>query len=127
MNKSKSYISFETKHSISHQNLEILISSAMQSSKYWMTVLEYFRPKLYPALYTFRCPLVAGGYISIQDKFTSNIYKLNSSTIKRGLVKMSTCSPLNFSKIIHKDGLLVDGDTADIFLQYCLLGCVLYG
>jgi len=49
---------------------------------------------------------------------------LDAAALQRGLALMAQQKPHMFADLVTEDG---DSNTADVFLQYCLLGEIRYG
>lgn len=128
-------------HDISRERVGDLLCSAFEGgSNYWYRIEEFKAP----TTFQYRCvpdggvyrhidyPLNPDGFLVISDYHgidegeTPKKRKLNFATIKRGLRLMSQST-----EYAHhwRDFLAEDDDaiTADVFLQFCLFGEVVYG
>jgi len=70
-------------------------------------------------------PLSEGGAVIIQDD-QGDIHKLNLETIHRGQ-RLLENNPKYTSRLLDVIKENDDADTADVFLQLCLFGEVIYG
>jgi hypothetical protein len=59
-----------------------------------------------------------------EEDFTTKPHTLDLATVKRGLSLMAARAPQAFADILSGDD---DSGTADVFLQYALLGEIVYG
>ncbi len=127
---------------ISRDRVAFLLCSAMDGgSAYWATIEskddytappvtpdltdvfkeECWNEKLFPYIHY---PLLEGGEVRVKDKFTGKKYPLNLDAIDRGLKLMAEKTPKHFNDFITRYG---DAVTGDVFLQFCLLGELVYG
>lgn len=114
---------------------DILCSALEGGSTYWAQIEEYVQPKHLwvwqkgESYAHVQYPLSEGGALIIRDTETEHgedgpVYTLNLESIKRGLEAMAINAPAAFA--LFEDGGF-DAETADIFLQFCLLGENVYG
>lgn len=69
-------------------------------------------------------PLVVGGFVTLVDGVDGRAHVLDRAAIERGVKAMQFDCPRQFGIMMAESG---DADTADIFLQCCLFGSVIYG
>jgi hypothetical protein len=67
-----------------------------------------------------------GGTLRFQEYETGKLYDMNFDTIKKGLALMAEKSPKLFSEFMSEGGG-ADCTVADVFVQYCLFGEIVYG
>ena len=137
---------FEVKvtHQITREQVGNLLSSAFEGgSNYWYRIEEFHKPSVYQFNYgadlgkeagyfkQIDYPLNPDGYLVVSDYHGADdgeVKKrtLSSHSIKRGLRLMSESKDYAH----HWRDLLAEDDdqtTADVFLQFCLFGDVVYG
>jgi hypothetical protein len=73
--------------------------------------------------------LANGGKIKIREyedgyRDRGPMLELTAAKIRAGLTRMAQNHPKHFADLVAEDG---DASTADVFLQYCLLGEIRYG
>jgi hypothetical protein len=106
--------------------VEGLITTAFEGgSNYWYTNLkaddadklddvEYWHIEL---------PMMEGRYVTFKD-IDDDEHRLDLAAIKKGLAIMAAKYPRHMNDAIVEND---DGDTADVFLQCCIYGNVVYG
>lgn len=119
----------ETKISISEGEIENLICDALEGgANYW-----YFIEKREgdPKLEFYETPLREGCALYISDKKADdprikpeNAVKLDRAAVEKGLQIMANQEKRHFADFISGN---YDGTTADVFLQCCIFGDVIYG
>ena len=79
-------------------------------------------------------PLKSGGYLSIDeinegDGTTLKTHRLGGAALRRGLKRLSRVNSEVFGRVINSGerGQVADARDADIFVQYCLFGGLIYG
>jgi hypothetical protein len=139
-------IDFEVKvtHVVSRERVSDLLTSAFEGgSNYWYRIEKFHAPKDFdfnageslgkPAGYYKQIdyPLNHGGYLIVSDFAgceDGNVRKkvLNLSTIRRGLNALANSKEYShhWRDFIEEND---DATTADVFLQFCLFGDVMYG
>lgn len=123
---------FSVRVNIDYEDVANLLVGIVESgaSSYWCHIDDSVKPKEwvfkfenddneYESLY----PLNGGKLVIIDDE-EDKTYDLTLEKIERGLVLMANESPDHFADIVNEKG---DNATADVFLQYCLLGQIIYG
>lgn len=68
-------------------------------------------------------PLMPGRYVTFED-LEGDEHKLDLAAIQRGLSAMAMRHPRDMADALNQED---DGDTADVFLQCCVFGKVIYG
>jgi hypothetical protein len=122
---------------ISHRRIGYLLCSAFEGgSNYWYEIQEFIKP---PGFHfqldkdqVFRhidYPLNEGGalVIGIKDDFedeTDETWRLDTASLTKGLVTMAQKYPRHWGDFIQEND---DAETADVFLQCCLFGEIVYG
>ncbi len=129
----------KTTHEITREQVGNLLCSAFEGgSNYWYRIEETHAP----STYQYRCmkghtfshvdyPLNPDGYLVVSDyhgadEGESVKRRLNYRSIKRGLQLMAESKEYahHWRDFIAEDD---DAITADVFLQFCLFGEVVYG
>lgn len=124
----------------------LLVGALEGGSNYWMTAEKLKFPKetseqdfkaggkfavrdtdlsgtqYWPACYVL--PFIEGGGVVIKDWEDDKTYTLNLKNVKKGLQLMAEQAPQHFADFISEN---TDCDTSDVFLQFCLLGDIVYG
>lgn len=122
-------------HEISNETIMDLLSLALEGgSNYWYSDVDTGEPPVhdFPPSYMeydwWQTWPLMGGSIRITERYTEDgtltVHVLNGELIKKGLKLMSQKSPWHFSNIVGDN---MDIETGDVFLQYCLLGEIVYG
>lgn len=140
------YMTIEVKFDIPYNSIaNLLIDSLESSSLYWASIDKKEKPsqikfrefeddvensvrinegKLYISEYV----LNKDGALIIRDNETDNdrlrFHKLDLEKVKKGLECFAKYQPKHFADFLSENE---DGTTADVFLQCCLFGEVLYG
>lgn len=119
---------------ISQEAIEDLLCSALEGgSNYWYCITDKITPKDKPVLrgsYLHEYPF-KGGALMINDSRADDPelkepVKLDTEAIQKGLQLMAQSSEYShhWAHFIKGD---YDGETADVFLQFCIFGKVIYG
>lgn len=126
----------KTQTNISDQLISDLICTACEGgSNYWYVITGYQEPETLD----FRCdtfkddkphriydwPLCTGGGVVFEDsegEYTNLV--LNRESIEKGLALMNQKYPKRFGSILDEE---YDAEDADVFLQLCLFGEVIFG
>jgi hypothetical protein len=119
------------------QRVADLLCSAMESGgiAYWACVertrkprkpIAYTSPKdgaIYPLM---DYPLCKGGAVILRDTEDEKraLLVLDFEAIQRGLALMPVRSPRHWADFVAEDS---DANTADVFVQLCVFGEVIYG
>ena len=128
----------EVKHEFSNKDISLLLADALEmSSRYWMEVagrdkrlkpLNFANTESGDEHFThISFPMNVGGYITIVDTENENKeHVLDLSAIEKGLRLMAKDKTyaFRFSNIVKGD---YDATDSDCFLQFAVLGEVLYG
>lgn len=112
----------------------LLVSALEGGSGYWLRVEKYQVPptpvahmedldEVYPHV---DYPLTEGGAVICRDIEDPKRGKLtlDLDAIKRGLALMQARSPRHWGDFVSEN---YDATTGDVFVQYCLLGELVYG
>lgn len=103
-----------------------------QGAKYWLDIVKEVEPEEWTyndgdttKRYLHTYPLNKGGALILRDMEgdSSKKYRLDLPMIQKGLEVMARQEPEQFSYILDEND---DEVTADIFIQCCLFGEVLY-
>lgn len=107
---------------------DLLVTAREGGSNYWMEGLDYTLPEqdvtpIDGTIYPFVDYPMSGGAVTIthddDEKAT-----LTRENIERGLVVMAEKYPRHMNDVIIEN---YDADTADVFLQCCVFGELVYG
>ena len=107
---------------------DLLVTAREGGSNYWMDSYKCEKPKqdftpVDGEVYKFADYPIHGGRVIIKhDDGESSI--LTRATIERGLKVMANEYPKHMDDILNEN---YDADTADVFLQCCVFGEVVYG
>lgn len=133
-----------TTREVTREQVSNLLCSAFEGgSNYWCRIEKTKAP----STYQFRTepdghiyshldyPLNPDGYVIVSDYFGADEgkmvkRKLNYAAIKRGLQLMAEASAKGVDYGHHWHDFITENDdqtTADVFLQFCLFGEVIYG
>lgn len=113
--------------SISKEDIKNLLISALEGgSNYWYMIQSQSNENKHPADCIF-----SGGFVMIDDEMAGEPelkkpVKLNMEACERGLRLMATSDEgmSHFADILSE---ATDRETADVFLQFCIFGQVIYG
>lgn len=130
----------KTEVTVTFEQIANLLGSAFDpsvaSTAYWADIKGYIEPKVrtyvgdtdwdknyYKYMYH---PLNEGGGIVVEDieDPDNGPWTLDFRAIQRGLQLMAEKHPRHFSDLINEND---DAETADVFVQLCLFGEVVYG
>lgn len=119
-----------TKVQVTHQMIADLVVTAFEGgSNYWIERVDYL---LVPKGFEFEKPTYSdprfyelGGVINIRDNEDSKSWVLDRDTIAKGLQLMADKYHATHWRDLVDDNH--DAETADVFLQLCLFGEVVYG
>lgn len=107
-----------------------VLAEVASSNGSWYRITEAIQPRQHNVKdggdrASFKCPLAAGGALLVSAAdFESRVYRLDLFTISLGLEVMATRYSRQFANLLNEE----DGpQTADVFLQCCLFGNVIYG
>jgi hypothetical protein len=129
----------QVNYPITLENVRSLLVSALEGgSNYWMFLLKYeFPPNTtredfieggkYAVKdwhHAYILPFIKDGAIVIEDKEEKTTHTLTKDKVISGLKTMAVKYPRHFMDFINEND---DSITADIFLQSCLFGEVIYG
>jgi hypothetical protein len=118
---------------VSRRQVAYLLSNAFEGgSNYWCRIGEFTAPKHFRfrvaetgVLPNLDYPLNEGGSLEITIKENATeIFRLKLDSIARGLTIMASKYPRHFADFLNDNA---DGITADVFLQCCLFGGLIYG
>ncbi len=121
---------------IDGKHISDLLCSALEGgSNYWYQIEEKREPPVWEfdsepkptkGHWAQDYPLNIGGALIISDMEDEEHgkMKLDLEAIKKGLEKMSEAYPAHFADFVGENH---DATTADVFLQCCLFGEVIYG
>jgi len=107
------------------QLTEDLICDALEGgSNYWYMIVDHNK-NVTGCTYLHEIPLRLNGYIAINHKEENGIPKiLCVASLKQGWRILEEKYPIHFNDAINDQH---DATTADVFLQCCLFGEVIYG
>jgi hypothetical protein len=114
---------------ITDQSLfDLLVTAREGGSNYWMEGIKYTKPqkKFTPVedeVYPFVDYPLNGGTVKITHNDIEQ-HTLTREGIERGLVVMAEKYPRHMNDFIIEN---YDADTADVFLQCCVFGELVYG
>ena len=116
-------------HEIDDQRIEDLLVGAFEGgSGYWATIEAYVNPENKKVEYPYcQLPLIEDCGVIVSDGEGGEIEKgalLNRETLEKGIEIMSKKYDRHFKNFIEEND---DAITADVFLQCCLLGEIVYG
>lgn len=122
---------------ISADAVRNLLTSAFEGgSNYWYMITRKIVPRGIECRYLSDVPLVKGGTLVFtteaagdeamlaDDGKSLKVFRLNRLAIQVGLTVMAAKFPKHFADIVTED---CDQNTADVFLQCCLFGELIYG
>ncbi len=123
---------FKVTTEIDNDKVAGLLCTAFEGgASYWAEVLDKKAPRRKPTFRgdwneytTYSYPLGTGGRVRIKDRESGKIYTLNRASILKGLQLMAEKAPNHFGDFVNEND---DADTGDVFLQYALLGDLIYG
>ena len=121
-------------HQISDRRIADLLCGAFEGgSNYWIQSVKAVEPvqdgKPWDDEYTpsyIRAPFSTGGHLEVyvnEDDFSVPIRSLNRAALAKGLTLMAEHSARHFNDFLNDAD---DADAADVFLQYCLFGDVIF-
>ena len=111
---------------ITIQRMKDLLCTAFEGgSNYWIDHIEAKgKYKKSQIEYIYDVPILTKGWLEIHDIDDPTIIKLDSAALKKGLNILAKLYPQAFSDFINENE---DAETADVFLQCCCFGEVIYG
>lgn len=127
---------------IPQNKIQSLLCSALEGgSNYWYVIERFdFAPELSETDFApggtyydddfqssaYTVPFVEGCamVITSTEEDEREEYRLDRESIKKGLELMANTQPIHFGDFLAEND---DADTADVFLQLCLFGDVIYG
>jgi hypothetical protein len=116
---------------VSRQQVAGALWRAFGSQITWFRVVEVIEPPTlkfrsieHLALRMVDYPLNEGGSIGIvSTEPSSNVFRLDLKSIRRGLEDLATKYPRHFADLVNEN---TDAITADVLLQCCLFGELIY-
>jgi hypothetical protein len=116
---------------VSRQQVAGALWRAFGSQITWFRVVEVIEPPTlkfrsieHLALRMVDYPLNEGGSIGIvSTEPSSNVFRLDLKSIRRGLEDLATKYPRHFADLVNED---TDAITANVLLQCCLFGELIY-
>jgi hypothetical protein len=116
---------------VSRQQVAGALWRAFGSQITWFRVVEVIEPPTlrfrsieHLALRMVDYPLNEGGSIGIvSTEPSSDVFRLDLKSIRRGLEDLATKYPRHFADLVNED---TDAITADVLLQCCLFGELIY-
>jgi hypothetical protein len=116
---------------VSRQQVASALWRAFGSQITWFRVVEVIEPPTlkfrsieHLALRMVDYPLNEGGSIGIvSTEPSSNVFRLDLKSIRRGLEDLATKYPRHFADLVNEN---TDAITADVLLQCCLFGELIY-
>lgn len=129
---------FTVSYTVTRQRVAELLCSALEGgSNYWIEDVTPRKPSSwefysYPEdhrVYQHDYPFNPGGALSITvdteiESEPAQVHVLDENAIQKGLTLFLETSPHRFAQLITEHA---DADDADVFLQLCLFGEILYG
>lgn len=110
---------------IREEDIENLLISAFEAGiGYWACIVDYESLPGAEMPRRSMLPLVPGGAVVLAAKEVGNRLILDREAVKRGLRIMFEKHPVHFGNFISNKA---DAGTADVFVQCCLFGHVVYG
>lgn len=121
---------------ITSERIIDLICCAFEGGiNYWAMVKSKKKPKIkcpYKTTvmheswegYSYWYPLVDGGSIQLVNDEGEKCLPLNKETINKGLIIMANKYPWHFDNFIKENE---DAETADVFIQCCVFGEIVFG
>lgn len=113
------------------QVMNLLCAALEGGSNYWISEVHQGEEPAQPLdndFAWFEWWPVYGGSIKLveldPDTGERKQHILNKDVLREGLAKMAEKSPRHFADVLAGND---DGETGDVFLQYCLLGELIYG
>jgi len=114
---------------------DLLCSGLESGTHYWLRVDRKVRPpkgtpvwRHAPDLGDGKFPHIdyplSGGHLVVTDTEEGKKHRLDRAAIERGLAAMLTKAPRHFADFLAEDD---DAATADVFIQCCLFGEIVYG
>ena len=110
---------------------DLLVAAFEGGCNYWMNTADAVKPPMITYQYVpghthprYEYPLNEGGAVDCIVDGDSETHRLDLPAIKKGLHLMAEKYPEQFADFINMNE---DADTADIFVQCCLFGDVIYG
>lgn len=113
-----------------HRIWDMLVGAFEGGSNYWYVVTDINYANLSKEDFTYihEVPLEAGCSLTIEDKNeeegTSEKWVLNREKLEKGLVVMHDKYPKHYGDFIAEND---DATTADVYLQCCLFGEIVFG
>lgn len=124
----KPFATVTTTSTVSFERMQDLLCTAFEGCSYnWIDKIECHSDKNYKGEkpeYVYYIPLLTKGHILIhiiEDDFKP--FKLTTKALKKGLDIFAEKYPKAFAEFINENE---DGETADIFLQCCCFGEIVY-
>jgi len=110
----------------------LLITAFEGGIGYWAQIYDYQEPPGEPFrgdpehLYRYAdYPLSEGGAVILSDmEGSEEQWSLDLTTIRSGLEKLCEHEPRRVEEIMSED---YDAETADVFVQHCIFGEIVYG
>ncbi len=125
-------ITITTKINVTSRMISSLLCSAFEGgSNYWAKIVNFKAPnnplnslddRKFPKHISY--PMNEGGSLTVHDIHNDIDYILTLDKIQKGLELLAENKPTAFADIINDDA---DSETADMFLQFALLGRLNYG
>jgi hypothetical protein len=117
---------------VNYEQIEDVLETAWEQCGYWAYVEQIQSPPTWEYKSHWdgkrRTSLIAlnpGGWVRFEDRLDGNKqHTLDLEAIKKGLQIMANLYPWHFKDLITDNH---DAITADVFLQCCLLGEIVYG
>lgn len=103
--------------SIHYQRIADILDSASRGASYWADCGALGYEKTVSGI-------LNGDTLQVTDTEEDKSYTLSMGAIQKGLRAMAVKSPTHFADFIEEN---FDDITGDVFLQYCLLGEIVYG
>lgn len=118
----------KTSYTISEERISEMLTGAFEGgSTYWIEgIISVDSPKNMEYLSDIFNDLKSHGYLLIKaaKHGPKSGWYLTREKVKRGLELMSRENAAHFADLIQEND---DANTADVFLQYCLFGKIVFG
>jgi hypothetical protein len=112
---------------VTDQMISDLLCDGMEGGcAYWATVTDLDRPE--GCEYYHQSPLM-GGSFTVQDTEDEGLTgTINIKSIHKGLQVMADKYPWHFKNVVSDNpDACPDGETADVFIQCCAFGEIIFG
>lgn len=112
---------------VTRETIEDLFSAALDYSYYWCVKI---RPITEDNSKKYVSQQMPDGFYAWEDEEENGKLKKHTVTtkkIKEAVELMAEKYPRHFRNAVLDDGVAMDAETGDVFLQLCVLGDIVYG